>query len=258
MIYNILAVGDVVGACGVKHLSRCLRSLKKRKSIHFTVVNGENAAMVGLTPNDAEDIFAAGADVITLGNHTFGKMQIRDYLDDCPYILRPANLGSRVPGRGYAVYDCGAARIAVMNLIGRCDLSFHASNPFTTADEFLKAEEKPTFTLVDFHAEGTSEKRAMGFLLDGKASAVWGTHTHVQTSDACVLPNGTGYITDLGMTGAVNSVIGIEPEQSIGKFFGDPPRRYDSAKGPAKLEGCVFTIDPETGKCLSAEGVRFT
>ena len=120
MIYNILAVGDVVGACGVKHLSRCLRSLKKRKSIHFTVVNGENAAMVGLTPNDAEDIFAAGADVITLGNHTFGKMQIRDYLDDCPYILRPANLGSRVPGRGYAVYDCGAARIAVMNLIGRC------------------------------------------------------------------------------------------------------------------------------------------
>ena len=149
MIYNILAVGDVVGACGVKHLSRCLRSLKKRKSIHFTVVNGENAAMVGLTPNDADDIFAAGADVITLGNHTFGKMQIRDYLDDCPYILRPANLGSRVPGRGYAVYDCGAARIAVMNLIGRCDLSFHASNPFTTADELLKAGEKPTFTLVD-------------------------------------------------------------------------------------------------------------
>ena len=156
MIYNILAVGDVVGACGVKHLSRCLRSLKKRKSIHFTVVNGENAAMVGLTPNDADDIFAAGADVITLGNHTFGKMQIRDYLDDCPYILRPANLGSRVPGRGYAVYDCGAARIAVMNLIGRCDLSFHASNPFTTADELLKAGEKPTFTLVDFHAEATS------------------------------------------------------------------------------------------------------
>ena len=116
MIYNILAVGDVVGACGVKHLSRCLRSLKKRKSIHFTVVNGENAAMVGLTPNDADDIFAAGADVITLGNHTFGKMQIRGYLDDCPYILRPANLGSRVPGRGYAVYDCGAARIAAETL----------------------------------------------------------------------------------------------------------------------------------------------
>lgn len=110
MIYNILAVGDVVGACGVKHLSRCLRSLKKRKSIHFTVVNGENAAMVGLTPNDADDIFAAGADVITLGNHTFGKMQIRDYLDDCPYILRPANLGSRV--RDAAMRSTTAARRA--------------------------------------------------------------------------------------------------------------------------------------------------
>ena len=147
MILRILAVGDVVGAPGLTFLTERLRAFQEREHIDFTVVNGENAAMVGLTPNDAEDIFAAGADVITLGNHTFGKMQIRDYLDDCPYILRPANLGSRVPGRGYAVYDCGAARIAVMNLIGRCDLSFHASNPFTTADELLKAGEKPTFTL---------------------------------------------------------------------------------------------------------------
>ena len=114
----------------------------------FTVVNGENAAMVGLTPNDAERIFSAGADVITLGNHTFGKMQITDYLDDCPYILRPHNLGARVPGRGYGVFDCGRARIAVMNLIGRCDLAFHADNPFKTADELLKSGEKPTFTPV--------------------------------------------------------------------------------------------------------------
>lgn len=111
---------------------------------------------------------------------------------------------------------------------------------------------------MDFHAEGTSEKRAMGFMLDGRASAVWGTHTHVQTSDACVLPKGTGYITDLGMTGAVNSVLGIDPEQSIGKFMGDPPRRYESAKGPVKLEGCIFEIDPQNGRCLRAESVRLT
>ena len=256
MIYNILAVGDVVGACGVKHLSRCLRSLKKRKSIHFTVVNGENAAMVGLTPNDADDIFAAGADVITLGNHTFGKMQIRDYLDDCPYILRPANLGSRVPGRGYAVYDCGAAHIAVMNLIGRCDLAFHADNPFKTADELLKSGEKPAFTLLDFHAEATSEKLAMGWFLDGRVSAVWGTHTHVQTSDARVLPRGTGYISDLGMTGPSESVLGIAPEQSIGKFLGDPPRRYEAAMGAAKLEGAIFEVDSDTGRCRDVHLVR--
>ena len=145
---TIFAVGDVVGEGGQDILSRRLREIQEREDIHFTVVNGENAAMVGLTPNDAERIFSAGADVITLGNHTFGKMQITDYLDDCPYILRPHNLGARVPGRGYGVFDCGRARIAVMNLIGRCDLAFHADNPFKTADELLKSGEKPTFTPV--------------------------------------------------------------------------------------------------------------
>ena len=210
MLYNILAIGDVVGGCGVSCLEHHLRAVKKLKNIHFTVVNGENAAMVGLTPNDAERIFSAGADVITLGNHTFGKMQITDYLDDCPYILRPHNLGARVPGRGYGVFDCGRARIAVMNLIGRCDLAFHADNPFKTADELLKSGEKPTFTLLDFHAEATSEKLAMAYYLDGRVSAIWGTHTHVPTADEEVFPKGTGYLTDLGMTGAVRSVLGIK------------------------------------------------
>ncbi len=188
MLYNILAIGDVVGGCGVSCLEHHLRAVKKLKNIHFTVVNGENAAMVGLTPNDAERIFSAGADVITLGNHTFGKKQITDYLDDCPYILRPHNLGARVPGRGYGVFDCGRARIAVMNLIGRCDLAFHADNPFKTADELLKSGEKPTFTLLDFHAEATSEKLAMAYYLDGRVSAIWGTHTHVPTADEEVFP----------------------------------------------------------------------
>lgn len=255
MIYNILAVGDVVGACGVKHLSRCLRSLKKRKSIHFTVVNGENAAMVGLTPNDAEDIFAAGADVITLGNHTFGKMQIRGYLDDCPYILRPANFTNRVPGRGWGVYDCGRVQIGVMNLIGRCDLDFHAENPFTTADRLLSGGEKPTFTLVDFHAEATSEKLALGYYLDGRVSAVWGTHTHVPTADERVMPKGTGYITDLGMTGPIESVIGIRPEQSVETFLGGLPGRYRAADGPCKAQGAIFTLESDTGLCTGVERV---
>jgi metallophosphoesterase (TIGR00282 family) len=145
----------------------------------------------------------------------------------------------------------------VLNLLGRFTLDNNTDNPFVIADGFM-AEIREKIVLVDFHAEGTSEKRAMGFLLDGKASAVWGTHTHVQTSDACVLPGGTGYITDLGMTGAVQSVLGIDPQQSIGKFMGDPPRRYEAAKGPTKLEGCIFTVDTETGRCLNAEGVRLT
>ena len=139
--------------------------------------------------------------------------------------------------------------------MGRFTLDNNTDNPFVIADGYM-AEIKEKIILVDFHAEGTSEKRAMGFLLDGKASAVWGTHTHVQTSDACVLPKGTGYITDLGMTGAVQSVLGIDPEQSIGKFMGDPPRRYEAAKGASKLEGCLFVIDSETGRCQSAESVR--
>ena len=257
MLYNILAVGDVVGENGLAHLERCLRPLQRQKGVHFTVVNGENAAGVGITPQQAWRIYDAGADAVTLGNHTFGMRQITELLEDVPWLLRPANYTSRAPGRGVGVFDLGAAEIRVINLIGRCDLAWGADNPFTKADALLK-EGKPTFTLVDFHAEGTSEKRAMGYMLDGRASAVWGTHTHVQTSDACVLPKGTGYITDLGMTGAVHSVLGVDPEQSIGKFMGDPPRRYEAAKGPAKLEGCIFEIDPETGRCLSAEGIRLT
>ena len=256
MLYNILAVGDVVGGCGISHLERHLRAVKKMKDIHFTVVNGENAAMVGLTPGDAERIFAAGADVITLGNHSFGKMQISDYLDDCPYILRPHNLGARMPGRGYGVYDCGRARIAVMNLIGRCDLAFNADNPFKTADALLKNDEKPTFTLLDFHAEATSEKLAMACYLDGRVSAVWGTHTHVPTADEEVFPKGTGYITDLGMTGAVRSVLGIKAEQSVETFLGGLPGRYrEPEKSGGKMQGAIFTLDDATGLCVGVERI---
>ena len=255
MLYNILAVGDVVGENGLAHLERCLRPLQRQKGVHFTVVNGENAAGVGLTPQQAWRIYDAGADAVTLGNHTFGKMQITDYLDDCPYILRPHNLGARLPGRGYGVFDCGRARIAVMNLIGRCDLSFHASNPFTTADELLKAEEKPTFTLVEFHAEATSEKLALAYYLDGRVSALWGTHTHVPTADEEVFPKGTGYLTDLGMTGSVRSVLGIEPQQSVETFLGGLAGRYRAPEGPCKLQGAVFSLDSDTGLCVGVERV---
>ena len=176
MIYHILAVGDVVGESGLDHLARNLRPLKQFRGIHFAVVNGENAAGTGLTPAHVDALYAAGADVVTLGNHAFAKAQIVPRLEDDPYLLRPANYTGRAPGRGWGVFDCGHIRVGVMNLIGRCGLDFHADNPFTTADRLLRGGERPLFTLVDFHAEATSEKLAMAYYLDGRVSALWVYH----------------------------------------------------------------------------------
>ena len=255
MEYTILAIGDVVGEGGLAHLTQCLGPLRKLKNVQFTVVNGENVSGIGLTPSQAHPHFRAGADVVTLGNHTFKRRQIFSRLEEDPRLLRPANFTARTPGRGWGVFDGGrGVRIGVLDLIGRCTLDFNADNPFTTADRLL-AGEAPTFTLVDFHAEATSEKLAMGYYLDGRVSALWGTHTHVPTADAQVLPKGTGYITDLGMTGPIQSVLGIRPEQSIEMFLGGLPGPYQEAEGPCKMQGALFTLDTETGRCLSVEGI---
>ena len=254
MLYHILAVGDVVGEPGLRHLEKVLRPLQKLKGAAFTVVNGENASGVGLTREQAERIRAAGADAVTLGNHAFGKPQLAARLEEDPYLLRPANYTGRAPGKGWGVYDCGRIRIGVMNLIGRCGLDFNADNPFLTASRLLKWD-KPLFTLVDFHAEATSEKLAMAYYLDGQVSALWGTHTHVPTADERVMPKGTGYITDLGMTGPVESVLGIRPEQSVEQFLGGLPGRYQTAEGPCKMQGAVFSLDSATGLCVDVERV---
>lgn len=253
MILNVLAVGDVVGDSGVEYLSRHLRGLKKLKGVHFTVVNGENASGVGILPRQAREIFDAGADVVTLGNHTWNRIQIADFLEDDRYTLRPANYTSRVPGRGWGVYDGPQGlRIGVLNLIGRCEMDSNFENPFTTADRALKGMGADV-VLVDFHAEATSEKGAMAWYLDGRAQALWGTHTHVPTADAQVLPKGLGFVTDLGMTGPSHSVLGIRPEQAINRFLGGLPRRFEPADGPCKLESAVFSIDTDTRTCIGAE-----
>ena len=257
MTVNILAIGDVSGTAGLEFLTKKLRTVKKLNSIAFTVVNGENAAVFGLTAAHADALFEAGADVITLGNHTWDKREMVRYVEENRYILRPANFAPQNPGRGWGVFDSPFGEVCVISLIGRCHMDFGPENPFFEADRILK-QSKARVTLVDIHAEATSEKQAMGFYLDGRVSAIWGTHTHVQTSDACVLPKGTGFITDLGMTGPVLSVIGIRPEQSISKFLNNPPQRYEAAAGPAKLEGAIFEIDPESGRCLGAEPLRVT
>ena len=255
MQYQILAVGDVVGEAGLKHLEQRLRPLQRSRNIAFTVVNGENVAGVGLTPAQAQRIYDAGADAVTLGNHTFNKLQIKDFLDETRWLLRPANYTGRAPGHGCEIFDLGAVRIRVVNLIGRCDLAWSTENPFTTMDRILERD-RADFTLVDFHAEATSEKLAMGYYLDGRVSALWGTHTHVPTADERVYPKGTGYLTDVGMTGPVESVLGVEPWQSIENFLGGVPGHFRTAEGPCKLQGVIFTLDSDTGLCTAVERVE--
>ena len=254
MDFKVLAVGDVVGNPGMDRINRSLRYLKRKTGADFVVVNGENAAVVGMTPQQGEEILDAGADCITMGNHTWGKRELVAYLDDCPQILRPANYAPQVPGRGWAEFDTRFGKVAVVDLIGRCNMDYGPDNPFLMIEKILK-EITAKIILVEIHAEATSEKLAMGYLLDGRVSAVWGTHTHVPTADERVLPKGTGYVTDLGMTGPRDSVLGIRPELSIAKFRGDLTERYRWADGPTKMEAVLFTIDSATGKCLKAERV---
>ena len=255
MNIHVLAVGDVVGDAGVDFLSRRLPGLRKFHDVHFTVVCGENAACNGLLPAQADAIFAAGADVITMGNHTWDKQQIVKHMEGNPYIIRPANYTCRVPGRGWGIFDGPRGmRIRVVNLIGRTSMDSNFDNPFTKIDEVLRGEDAE-LTLVDFHAEATSEKGAMGFYLDGRVQGVWGTHTHVPTADCQVLPKGTGFVTALGMTGPGVSVLGIKPEQSVNRFLGGLPQRYEEAPGPRKLESVLFTVDTDTKKCLAVERV---
>ena len=251
---KILAVGDVVASNGLDFLKANLPALKKDYAVDFCVVNGENTAVLGITPGQAEDIYDAGADVITMGNHTWGRREIIPYIQKNPRMLRPANLSDRQPGKGWNVYDTTFGPIAVIDLIGRCNMDYNPDNPFTEVERILK-KIQTKIILVEIHAEATSEKLAMGWMLDGKVSAVWGTHTHVQTADDRVLPSGTGYITDLGMTGPRNSILGIRPDLSIRRFKGEIPQRYEPAAGSCKLEGCLFHIDTATGKCKKTERI---
>jgi metallophosphoesterase (TIGR00282 family) len=195
MLFRVLAVGDVVGNTGLDYLSKNLKGIRRQLGADFVVVNGENANVVGVTPKQADMIFAAGADVVTLGNHTWTRWELQPYLDEKPCILRPANYAPQCPGRGWAVYKTPYGPLLIINIIGRFTLDSNTDNPFVVVNGILENSEEKMI-LVDFHAEATSEKLAMGYYLDGRVSAVWGTHTHVQTSDARLMPRGTGFITD--------------------------------------------------------------
>ncbi len=254
---NILAIGDVVGAPGCEMLRRRLPGLKKFYGVDLCVVNGENSAEGnGITPQSLDSILNAGADVVTTGNHGLRRREVYDRFEDgYTPLLRPDNYGARAPGSGLYVFHKGRHRIAVINLIGTMYLT-GGDNPFDAADRLLERTQDCRIRLVDFHAEATSEKLALAHYLDGRVTAVFGTHTHVQTSDARVLPGGTGYITDLGMTGPEHSILGVAADVVIARMRDNLQERFRTADGPCKLNGCVFTVDDATGKTTNAEAVE--
>lgn len=250
---NILAIGDIVGSIGCRFLRAKLPALKKLKGIDLVIANGENSADGnGLTPASIEYIFQSGVDIITAGNHTFHRKESYPLFDSEPYLVRPANYpDGTTPGKGMTIFDMGRIQVKVINLLG-CMYLESMIDPYQTIDRLLK-EEPTKITVLDFHAEATAEKIAMGYYLDGKISAMFGTHTHVQTADEAILPNGTGYITDVGMTGPIHSVLGVKPELAIRKFKEKMPVRFDLADGDCKMNCILFDIDEKTGKTVSLE-----
>lgn len=253
---NILAVGDIVGNSGVNKLKSELKGIKAKYNIDFCIVNGENAAEgMGITKKNFDDIILAGADCITMGNHTWGKKEIFTFIDD-PKILRPLNYPDGVCGKGYNIYECNNKKIAVINAMGRAEINVQTENPFIQIQKVIdKIKKEVDIIVLDFHAEATAEKEAMGYFLDGKATIVFGTHTHVQTADEKILEKGTAYITDIGMTGPKNSVLGMDKEAALKRFLTALPEKYRVATGETMLNGCVFKINDETNTVMDIERI---
>ncbi len=257
---NILCIGDVCGSSGRNTIMRFLPNIKKDYHIDFTIINGENSADGnGITKEAAEELFTLGADVITGGNHSLRRPEIYAYMDENPYILRPDNIPADT-GSGYCICDLGRYSIAVINLSGKIYLEkADAENPFLAADRLIEkaSNDGAKFIIVDFHAEATSEKRAMGIYLDGKISAFFGTHTHVPTADLQILNGGTGYITDLGMTGPRDSVLGVESNIIISRLRDGTLDKFRLADGECMLCGCIFSIDENSGKTVSVKQILY-
>jgi metallophosphoesterase (TIGR00282 family) len=256
---RVLMIGDLIGKPGRACVERILPDLRAERGIDFVTANGENVAGgMGLTASTADSLLAAGVDVITSGNHIWDKREIYAYLETSDRVLRPLNYGTHeVPGRGWGVYQAlDGTDLAVINLQGRTYMQ-PIENPFTDADALLdeSSEPLPPVRLVDFHCELTSEKNALGLYLDGRVSAVVGTHTHVVTGDERILPGGTAYQTDLGMTGPIWSVIGFEPKTVLPRFINALPTRFEVGDGPVVFNAAQIDIDPATGRALAIERI---
>ena len=248
---NVLIIGDVVGKIGVDMVKKMLPKLIQQYNIDFTVVNGENSADgMGITKPIFHDLRDAGADVITMGNHTWGKKDIFSFIDDQPRLIRTANYAEGLPGNGKVLVEKGKHKVGVIDLIGRVNVGGNFDSPFERAEKDiveLKAQ-GADIILVELHAEATAEKIALGYYLKEKATIVYGTHTHVQTADEKIYETGMGYITDIGMTGPKDSIIGMEPSAALKRFLTQMPERYACAQGAAMLNGVVFEIDEQTNK----------
>lgn len=255
---NILCVGDVVGSIGCEFLRQRLPALKKLKGIDLCIVNGENSADGnGITHASATHLLDSGADVITTGNHSFRRKESFHMYDSWENLLRPANYPAAAPGRGFCVMDLGRVRVGVISLMGTMYMD-SLESPFEKLDQLLGSPDMPKICVVDFHAEATGEKRALGFYADGRVTALFGTHTHVPTADECVLPKGTGYISDAGMTGVIDSVLGVKPEIIINRYVTKMPARFELEKGPCRMDCVVFTADEATGLCVGVERLSVT
>jgi len=257
---RILTIGDIVGRPGRTLISRKLPSLRDRMSVDFCIANGENAAGgSGITPEIVDELLKSGIDVITSGDHIYKRKEIIGHMRSNPRLLRPANYGERAEGTGYGIFDLPAvenAKIAVINLVGRVFMN-PSDCPFKTVDAILKRIQSVTeLIIVDMHAEATSEKIAMGWYLDGRVTAVVGTHTHVQTADERILPGGTAYITDLGMTGPHDSILGRRKDRVLEAILTHMPKSFDVAKGDVRLCGALITADVVSGKALEIKRVQ--
>ena len=253
---NILCIGDVVGGIGCRQLQQVLPRVKRELAVDVCIVNGENSADGnGITPVSAGHLFDAGADVITGGNHTFRRHEFYDLLEENECLLRPANLPAGTPGRGMTVVDRGRYQVTVINLQGTVYMEALAS-PFDTLDALLAEAGNPKFCVVDFHAEATAEKRALAAYVDGRISALFGTHTHVATADEQILPGGTGFITDVGMTGPVQSCLGVRTELAVQKMRTKLPVRFATAEGACAMDGVLFTLDDKTGHTVAVRRIR--
>ncbi len=255
---KILFLGDIISRVGRSALSVGLGPLRQRLAVDFCIANVENAAGIfGITERVIAEIASSGVDFMTSGNHVWDKREGVGLLDSRTDVLRPANYPPGVPGRGFAVVRVGDVPVGVLNLMGRIFMSPPIDCPFRAADEIIPALTRETSViLVDFHAEATSEKQAMGYYLDGRVSAVAGTHTHVQTADEQILPNGTGYITDIGMTGPMHSIIGVKREQVIERFLRGLPVRFEVANERPRIDGFLVDVDEGTGRARSVERVH--
>ncbi len=253
---KLLTLGDIVSSSGCDFVRKKLPSLKKQYNIDICIANGENSAVGnGILPHSADHLFASGVDFITTGNHVFRRAEIHSYLDERNDILRPYNMHSSNPGSGTGVIDMGSYRIGIINLIGTAYTNSSYANPFDSLDKAIYELQDCKVKIVDFHAESTGEKRALAIYADGRISAFFGTHTHVQTADAQILAGGTGYITDLGMCGSVNSVLGVQSECVIKALKTGMPTRFKADDTDIQLDGCVFDIDEKTGLTVSVEPI---